>query len=1137
MINASNLPLVFSKGQVVGVLSQVERVDEEPIDVMHFETLKRQKRPPAKPPPGVTVASDGKPEIAEELLAKLRFGERLTVHQRVQLKCLVRKNHQAFQWDPTQIGRTHLVEHSIHTGSNPPIQQRQYPIPTVAREALREQIEDMLAKGLIRESTSAWRSPVLLVKKKQPDGKVAYRFCIDLKRVNSITTRDSYSLPRISETVDSLSNAKFFTTMDIDRAFWQVGVSESDKEKTAFVVDGRLFEFNVMPFGSMNAPATFQRLMDRVLCGLTWRQCLVYIDDILVFSSTFEQHLQHLDEVLARVSEAGLKLKPSKCLFANDEVNYLGFKISKDGLRATDEKTEAVLKTPSPETPKKLYSFLCSMNYYRTLIPKFGERTENLYAAANSKSRSLKWTDSLLKSFNWLKQALVTAPILVFPRFDRPFFLQTDASGVGISGVLLQFIDGLFRPVAFCSKKLSITERGYSATERELLAIVYAHEQFLAYTYGRRIEVFTDHEPLVTAKRLKNPGSRLGRLFNKLQDSDYVLKYIPGEENHLPDYLSRAFDLETEECEANHIEFRSATDWAVEQRKDPELAEVIALVESDAPIETWLKLAHGKRWLSEKKDLYIYNDELRHGTNRIVCPAHMRDFVCKMHHDSPFAGHRAAETTIDSIRPRYYWNFMPSDVRKYCESCDRCQKHNYATSHPRAPLSPIEVSRPWQVVGLDFMGPFKTSANGNSYIILAVDHFTKYAEGAATASFNAQTTASFLFSAIICRYGMVEAILTDQGRNFESYLFQHLCYLIGSKKRHTSTFHPASNGITERVNKTVKPCLAKYINDEQTDWDLFLPLALSAYNCSKHASTGVSPFEAVFGRPPVLVADIISGNQLPPSTKLNDVADYVIALRKSAGRINEIVKRNTATARSRQKANYDRFVRQNNEFNVGDKVKIINHRHQAGLSSCFEAKFLGPYVVRERVGDLNYKLDGSASGLREELVHYNRLAKYSARESAHREQRVLQQSRPCPVATKPLPEINEVQEPLYFVPIPIPRRSERIRAAERAAVGIIDRRHVDDVIEAVARGGLTFLFDESLHIGITQQREAVDEALIGQVVNEHTDLRPENDDLQVVVAHRLNDQGKQTIKCLHCNGWYEEKQGMRVHMRKKHPNV
>jgi len=284
------------------------------------------------------------------------------------LRDFLTKNEDAFQWDPKEIGRTKLVEHCIPTGYNKPIQQNQYPIPSVAREYMNTQVNDILNNNFIRPSTSPWRSPVLLVKKKSEDGTITYRFCIDLKKVNSVTTKDCYSLPRISESVDALWGAKFYSKLDVDRAFWQVGLREEDKCKTAFAMDGRLFEFNVMPFGSMNAPSTFQRSMDRVLRGLTWRQCLVYIDDVLIFSNTFEDHVQDIDEILSRFRFAGLKFKPKKYVFADHEVEYLGFKFTDQGLHATTTKIDAIMQIKPPDTTKKLFSFMCSINYYRSLI-------------------------------------------------------------------------------------------------------------------------------------------------------------------------------------------------------------------------------------------------------------------------------------------------------------------------------------------------------------------------------------------------------------------------------------------------------------------------------------------------------------------------------------------------------------------------------------------------------------------------------------------------------------------------------------------------------------------------------------------------------------------------------------------------
>jgi hypothetical protein len=719
--------------------------------------------------------------------------------------------------------------------------------------------------------------------------------------------------------------------------------------------------------------------MDRVLRGLTWKQCLVYIDDVLIFSATFEQHLKDIDEVLARFSYAGLKLKPNKCSFADEEVEYLGFKISGKGIQITTKKTDAILNVKPPELSKNLFNFLCSINYYRTLIPNFGRITADLYQMSQAKKKTCTWTPETLKQFADLKQALVTAPILVFPNFKIPFHIQTDASQKAIGGVLLQQVKGLFKPVAFASRKLSDTERRYSATERELLALIYCYDQFNSHVYGRKIEFYTDHEPLVTMSKLKKPLGRLGRLFHRLQDVDYDIHYLPGSSNFLPDFLSRSFHEDSvKSAENNFMELKSSINWPKIQENDLEIKSIRQLIVNNTEVSEWLKIKNGRRWLTERSRLYMSDNILKHGSNKIVCTAEIIPEILALHHDSTFAGHRAFETTLVAVRNRYFWINMVNEVKNYCNSCVACQKFNYSCLHNRAPLKPLEVSRPWQLAGFDFMGPFKTSRHGNKYIILGIDHLTKFAEGAATPTFDAVTTATFIFNNIVCRYGMLEMLLTDQGVNFESNLLKHLCILMGTDKLHTSTYHPAGNGITERLNKTVKPNLAKFVNDEHDDWDLFLQMAISAYNNSYHASIKMSPFEAQFGRPPVLVADVIMNHQLPSNTRVRDIADYTIALRKSAAYIQDMVLQNSEAARIRMKTNYDRFIQDKIEFKIGDFVKIDNFRVRIGKVKSFEQKFLGPYMITRQVTALDYQLE--APNLKTEIVHYNRMHRYTVRE-------------------------------------------------------------------------------------------------------------------------------------------------------------
>ena len=1123
VINSSDADVVLKQNQAIGHLSEAEIAEEKfEENVKRYTPLSINKLIQfagklysSKP---INDAQHLQHEITttdilihemKNRLKQLRTGKLFTNEQRVLLMKVLEKNIEVFQWNPNEIGRTKLVEHKIPTGHHEPIQQRQYPIPSVARDNMKDQVASMLKNEFIRPSSSSWRSPVMLAKKKKTDGTVAYRFCVDLKQINSLTNKDSYSLPRICETVDALSGAKYFSTIDIDRAFWQVGVAEEDKEKTAFVMDGKLFEFNVMPFGSMNASSTFQRLMDRVLRGLTWKQCLVYVDDVLIFSSSFENHLQDIDEVLSRFKFAGLKLKPTKCTFADNEVEYLGFKITDRGLAASNSKVEAIMKITPPSTTKNLYSFLCSVNYYRTLIPNYGRITSELYKMCEGKSRHCQWSSLLLKNFTDLKQALISAPVLAFPDFSIPFHIQTDASNNAIGAVLLQEVDKLFKPIAFASRKLSETEKRYSATERELLALVYAYDQFYSHVYGRHIKFYTDHEPLSTMNKLKNPLGRLGRLFHRLQDVDYEIIYVPGPENYLPDFLSRSFEPE---IESNYIKLKSSVDWVSEQAKDEEIKQIVKLIEIQANDLEWLKIKSGSRWLREKRELYLSSGVLKHGNDKIVCPQLMKISVLLNHHDSPFGGHRAYETTLVSIRNRYYWNYMPAEVKLYCQSCTSCQMFNYACIHNVAPLKPIQVSRPWQLVGVDFMGIFKTSRHGNKYIILAIDHFTKYVEGAATPTFDAPTTALFLFNNIICRYGMIEKLLSDQGVNFESNLLKQLCLLIGTDKLHTSTYHAAGNGITERVNKVIKPDIAKYVNDDHDDWDLFLQMAIAAYNTSFHSTIKMTPYEAQFGRKPVIVADIILNNQLPADTKIKDVSEFTIALRKSAEHISELIRDNTANAQTKQKFYYDRFVKDRAQYNVGDTVKINNYKSRIGHSKAFEPKFLGPYKITKILGELNYRLESPT--LPVQIVHYNRMNHFHVRTEFINEP--ITQSNVRILNNQPKSTLAAYIKPnIDLSNMSIIQNQNLKRLKKKASRALLT--------EFQRLGGI----DSSDHPLINTGRVTERHVAPVQHTIPHQNLFSSSSSSDEEAP--VNLKGKAMAKCQYCNKLYEKKTGIRIH--------
>ncbi|KAL5469541.1 hypothetical protein EMCRGX_G030811 [Ephydatia muelleri] len=394
-------------------------------------------------------------------------GTDLTQSQKQKLEDLIWEFRSLFVTEGGPTGWTSNVKHAIITNGLPvrePIRR----IPHALQETVKLEVKKMLKDGVIRESNSPWSSPIVMIKKK--DG--SWRFCVDFRKVNSMTQKDAYPLPRIDEALEALTGSQFFTTLDLASGYWQVEMEEADRKKTAFSTREGHFEFNVMPFGLTNAPATFQRLMECVLAGLTYEQCLIYLDDIVVFSVTFDQHLERLKMVFHHLAEAGLKLKPSKCHFAKSEIRYLGHIVSRQGIQADPDKTSAMISFPVPSDIKELRQFLGLTNYYRRFIKGYSSIAEPLHKLTRKTEGGFKWNSECQNAFQHLKHLLVSPPILAYPQFQLPFVVASDASGCAIGAVLSQEHEGEEKVIAYWSRQLSKAERNYSTIEREALAVV-----------------------------------------------------------------------------------------------------------------------------------------------------------------------------------------------------------------------------------------------------------------------------------------------------------------------------------------------------------------------------------------------------------------------------------------------------------------------------------------------------------------------------------------------------------------------------------------------------------------------------------------------------------------------------------------
>ena len=440
-------------------------------------------------------------------------------------------------------GETNLIQMEIETGDAYPKRQPARRLPFALRQEVSRQLREMQSQGVIQLSKSPWASPVVLVKKK--DG--THRFCVDYRQLNSITKTDNFPLPRIDDLLDQLGESKYFSSIDLASGFWQIQMHSSSQEKTAFVTPHGLYEFRVMPFGLKNAPGVFQRLMQQVVSSLNSGSgpdfVSVYLDDILVFSKNLNEHLEHLRLVIQRLVEVGLKLKPSKCKFAQHELEYLGHVVSREGLRTNPNLTEAVVDFPRPQSVRDVRRFLGLASYYRRFILHFAKIARPLHKLTCKDTR-FDWSPECQIAFQELKQRLSSVPVLAYPNFDAQFVLETDASIKGLGAVLSQAQEGgNLHPVGYASRALSPSEVHYGITDLETLAVVWAISHFSHYLYGNRVVAYTDHTAVKSVLEAANPSGKHAQWWTRVYGrgiKEVTIRYRAGRENINVDALSRS---------------------------------------------------------------------------------------------------------------------------------------------------------------------------------------------------------------------------------------------------------------------------------------------------------------------------------------------------------------------------------------------------------------------------------------------------------------------------------------------------------------------------------------------------------------------------------------------------------------------
>lgn len=495
----------------------------------------------------------------------------LTTDQQTRLGKLLCGYADVFSSGETDVGLTTLVKHSIpvHPGTTPVRQPPRRLGPEKDSEVER-QVTQLQQQGLIEPSDGAWSSPVVLVRKK--DGK--WRLCVDYRRLNAVTCRDAYPLPRIDDSLDSLAGSCYFSTLDLLSGYWQVPLDDDAQEKSAFVTRGGLWRWKVLPFGLTSAPASFERLMERVLGGLQWKTLLLYLDDVIVFSRDFDSHLDRLELVLQRFRSANLKLKPSKCELFRKSVSFLGHRVSQHGVSTDPQKVESIREWPTPRCISEVRTFLGMVGYYRRFCPAMATVAKPLHKLT-SKDAQFKWTAEEDAAFTSLKDQLTSAPVLGYPNPQRDYILDTDASNDGAGAVLSQIQQGQERVIAYFSKTFSASERNYCVTRKELLAAILSVKHFRSYLYGHKFRLRTDHASLIWLIKRKEPSAQIARWLEFLEEFQFSIEHRPGRQHSNADGMSRQVCRDCRQCE--RIEMRDGGPTMCDIRRD--------LVAQPAPFE------------------------------------------------------------------------------------------------------------------------------------------------------------------------------------------------------------------------------------------------------------------------------------------------------------------------------------------------------------------------------------------------------------------------------------------------------------------------------------------------------------------------------------------------------------------------